>query len=182
MKWVTRRSDIGPQVNQQCYFNLFERGFSLFTFNLRNVKVKHKDLDLVLGGGLMSLQRFSKWRIYRFPMVINWVYTHLFIGSQYFSNNQIWYKNHGSWNFKKSRNFSKFYQMFLVNSFMKIVCSLKLLNNNKNRWFFDSDFFSKNGNWRFLESKIFKELELAFFFKFKELPNINPYNVYKQLF
>jgi len=31
-------------------------------------------------------------------------------------------------------------------------------------------------------SEIFKDLKLAFLKKFKELPNTNPYNVYKQLF
>jgi hypothetical protein len=63
----------------------------------------------------------------RYPIVINWVYTHLLIGVQYLSNNQFGYNNHSSWSFKKSKNFPKFHQIFWVNSFMKIICSLKFL-------------------------------------------------------
>jgi hypothetical protein len=43
--------------------------------------------------------------------------------------------------------------------------------------FFILIFFPKHHNHRKLE--VFKDLELAFLKKFKELPNINPYNVYK---
>jgi hypothetical protein len=41
-------------------------------------------------------------------------------------------------------------------------------------------FFPKHRNHR--KPEIFKDLELKFLKKIKELPNTNPYNVYKQLF
>jgi hypothetical protein len=84
------------------------------------------DPNLVLGGGLYQSSMIFKMKD-KYPTLINWVYTHLLIGFQYFSNNHFWYNNHSSWNFKKLKNFAKFHQFFWVKIFMKIICSLKLL-------------------------------------------------------
>ncbi len=109
----------------------------------KNVKFRLRDPILVLGGGLyQSSSIFFKMKN-KYPIVINWVYTHLLISFQYCSNNQFWYNNHGSWNLKKSKNFPKFHQFFGSILSWKSFILWRFWNNNYNQWFFDSNFFSK---------------------------------------
>jgi hypothetical protein len=119
---------LAPQINPQWYLNLFERAFSLSIVNLIIVKFRPRDLDSILGGGLYQSLTIFRMKD-KYPTIINWVFTHLFIGFQYLSTNQIWYNNHGFWNFLKymTWNFPKFHKKIWVNYFMKIICCLKLL-------------------------------------------------------
>ncbi len=93
-----------------------------------NVKFKPKDPNSILGGGLYQFLMVFKIKD-KYPLVINWVYTHLLISFEYCSNNQFWYNNHGSWNFKKSRNFPMLCQFLFINSSTKIIYSLKYFKN-----------------------------------------------------
>jgi hypothetical protein len=95
--------------------------FSLFIFSLINVKFEPKDLDFILGGGLYQCSTIFKRRD-KYATIINWVYTHLFFGFQYFSNNQFLYNTMVLEISKSQGTFQSF-----VNSFMTIVYSLKLL-------------------------------------------------------
>ncbi len=68
----------------------------------------------------------------------------------------VFIHNHGSQNFEKSNTHVWNLQFFTV-SFMKSLGALRLLRNDLNQEFFESDFFSlpKSWYWRFSNSDIF---------------------------
>ncbi len=134
-------------------------------FNFRNVKFEPKDLNSILGGGLYQSSMNFRMKD-RYPMVINWVYAHLLV----FNISQITNfdtitmvleikKIRGT--FQSSIKFS----WSIISR--KLFVLWRFWNNNQNQWFFYFYFFSKDRNQRFLDSKIFKELELTSFLKFK---------------
>ncbi len=118
------------------------------------MKFRLRDPDLILGGGLYQSSLVFKMKD-KYPIVINWVYTHLLIGFQCFSNNRFWYNNHGSWNLKKSKSFPKFHKNHLFFDDFEIVTrtnGFSILIFFQNTEIIKNRKYSNIWNWHFLKN------------------------------
>jgi hypothetical protein len=84
------------------------------------------NLETVLGRGPYQASIVFKVKD-KYPMVTKWVYTHLLIGSQYFQITNLDTMTMVLEIKKCQGTFQSLAKFFFVNSFMKIICSLKLL-------------------------------------------------------